>query len=277
MTLTKEDKDWFTDALKQTKQDLQQSIQDATSDLGKRVSRLEHAFNLVSRAARSQVVERAKNEHSALLRRMFDEADMLLIPPFDAGARKMVMRDTAKVQALVAQYDANYKVKLNKTLGYRLVHKSRSAQLRRKNGASLLKHMKKEAMYQLGLVLQYDKPWELRVKQTAAYKFLSGLKTAGGSLISETAVKGGFLVVNGLRLAPEYLVPEQHRWDGLQKLVLQKIRGWGGRAPISTDVGLLTDVFGAEYAADHGVFKIGDLHLSDYGDGALEDARGMEH
>jgi hypothetical protein len=276
MTLTKEDKDWFADALKKTKHDLQQSFHNATSELGKRVYRLEHAFNLVSRAARSQAVEKAKNEHASLLRCMFDKADLLLIPPFEGGARKMVIRDTAAVQSLVAEYDDKYEVELNKTMGYRLVHTSRSAQVCRKAGASMIKHMKKEAMEKLGLVLQYDKPWELRLRQTAAHKFLSGLKSIGGTLVSDVTVKAGFLVVNGVRLAPEYLVPEQHRWDALQKLVLQKICSWGSRVPTSTDVGLLTDFSRAEYAADRGIFDLDTLSLNDYGDGASEEARAME-
>ncbi len=270
MVLTQEDKDWFTNALDKQKTDLQDGFKETANQLGKRVSRLEHAFSLVSRAARSAVVESAKKDHEALLRQMFDGADLLLIPPYEAGTRKAVSCDAASAQAFVSQYDPNFEVELNRTAGFRLVHKSRSAQVRRKAGATLIQKLKNEAPAKLGLNIQYDKPWELRVAQTAAHKFLRGLKDNSGGLVTATSAKGGFLVLNGVRLAPEYLVPRPHRWDTLFRQVLQKIRSWGHRMPSSTDLGLLTDLFGTEFAADRGVFDLDSLDVHEF-DGGLDD------
>jgi hypothetical protein len=272
MTLTQEDKDWLRDALKQTKTDLEQSMKTAVFSIGKKVSRLEHALNLVSRAARTAVVERAKKEHGDLLRQMFDDANLLLLAPMGTGgdgvrARGPVGCDTEKVAAFVKEYDDGFDVELNRTVGFRLVHKSRSAQVRRKAAASLLRHGKGPALDTLGLNLQYDKSWELRQKQAQAHKFLTALKNDSGGLIHTKTVKGGFLEANNIRLAPEYLVPQPHRWGNLIKLVLHKIRGWGSRAPgAAADVGMLTDVFGVEFAADFGVFDLDDLPLADYED-----------
>jgi hypothetical protein len=264
MPLTQEDKEWFREALNETKKELHDAINDSTADLGKRVARLEHAFSLLSRSARFEVVERAKKEHGLLLRQMFDEAALLLIPPFNSGSRAAVRCSMKQVQDLVKQHDEDYEVELNKSVGYRLVHNSRSAQTRRKAGASLLRALKQEAPDKLGLNVQYDKPWELRGVQTTAHKFLKSLKNDSGGLVTSATVRGGFLLVNDLRLAPEFLGPSTSRWGNLFPIILKKIRGWGSRPPASVDTGLLTDVFGAEFAADRGVVDLDDLPLSDY-------------
>ncbi len=271
MALTKEDKEWIVNALNQTKTDIENTMKTSMFTMGKKVCRLEHAFSLISRAARTAVVDRAKKEHADQLRQMFDDANLLLIAPMSAGhdgvrARGPVGCDTTKIAAFVRQYDEGFDVELNRTVGFRLIHKSRSAQVRRKAAAKLLKHAKEDAKTQLGLNLQYDKSWELRQTQTHAHKFLTTLMNDGGGLVRTKSVKG-YLEVNDIRLAPEYLVPQSHRWGNLIKLVLQKIRGWGSRVPLAaSDVGLMSDVFGAEYAADHGVFDLDDLPLSDYED-----------
>jgi hypothetical protein len=271
MPLTMEDKDWFKDLMAEQKQDLEKSFKQATSETGKRVSRLEHAFSLVSRAARSCIVERAKEKHATLLRCMFDDGDLLLIPPFEGGQRKVVTCEMNDVRAMVKKYAEGYDVELNRQYGFRLVHGSRSAQVRRKAAAGLLKKMKKEALQELGLVMQYDKPFELRTMQSTAHKFLGGIKKGGGSLISSTKVHSGFLLANEVRIAPEYLVPHQHRWEQLQQLVLAKVCSWGSRTPTSSDMGVMTDVFGAEFAADQGVFELEALPLADYGGSDDED------
>jgi hypothetical protein len=283
MTLTQEDKTWLADALKSTKSDLCTAITNtetklgsAISGIGKRTSRLEHAFSLLSRAARTGVVEHAKRQHETLLQRMFDDANLLLISPLHAGHDGRMVRgpvgcDVNKIKEFVDKYATGFDVELNKTVGFRLVHSSRSAQVRRKAAAGLLKHAKKDAEDELGLSLQYDKPWDLREKQTLAHKFLAALKNNSGGVVVSKTVKSGFLVVNDIRLAPEYLVPKMHRWDNLLKLVLQKVRGWGNRAPLSPETGAMADVFGAEYAADHGVFDLDALPLNNYGDGWSDD------
>jgi hypothetical protein len=267
MPFTQEDKDWLKETLNAQKDDLKTVFKDAVSQLGKRTTRLEHAFTLVTRAARSVVIDKAKKDHDALLRRMFDDADLLLIPPFESGSRKNFTCDIAQVEQFVHGYDKMYDVELNRNVGYRLIHKSRSAQIRRKAGASLLQKLKKEAPSKLGLNIQYDKPWELRATQTAAHKFLRSLADNGQGLVTSTKVQGGYLVVNGARIAPEYLIPAPGRWGVLFDAVLQKIRSGGSRAPASPESGVLSVVFEAEFAADRGVIDLSALQVDDYGDG----------
>jgi hypothetical protein len=159
------------------------------------------------------------------------------------------------VQNFVNQYNDDFEVELAK-VGFRLVHASRSSQRRRKEAAELLKRAREELKAKLQLQLQYDKPYELREIQTAAFKFLALLKKLGGDLVKEKTVRGGFLTVDGVRLAPEYLVPSMQRWKPLAEYVLGKIREWGSRPPSGVDSGVFTEVFGIEYAADHGVFGL---------------------
>jgi hypothetical protein len=278
MSLTQTDKDWFSQQLKDVKTDIENTMKTAVFEMGKRVSRIEHAFSLVSRAARAEIVERAKKDHESLVKQMFDDANLLLLAPMSAGgdgvrARGPVSRDEAAISAFIKEFNSDFDVELNKTVGYRLVHKSRSAQVRRKAAASVLRHGKDRAREELGLQLQYDKSWELRTAQSHAHRFMSALKDAGGDLVKSKGVSKGFLIVNDVRLAPEYLVPRMARWDGLIKLVLQKLRGWGNRQPVSlsADVGVMSDVFGAEYAADRGIFDINDLQLTSYDDQGVMD------
>jgi hypothetical protein len=273
MPLSQEDKDWFTDALSKQKTDLENSMKNTAFHQGKRLSRLEHAFNLISRAARSTIVATAKKDHDALLRAMFDNADLLLIPPFESGARKAVSCDIGAVQTLVGQVDPMYDVELNRSVGFRLVHKSRSAQVRRKAGAAVLQKLKSEAPKKLGLNIQYDKPWELRVAQTQAHKFLKGLQDGSGGLITSVGAKGGFLSANGVRLAPEFLVPMPHRWPALYKLIASRIRNLGNRQASTADTGALTEVFESEFAADQGVVDLETLDVNDYDAGLDEDDR----
>jgi hypothetical protein len=109
------------------------------------------------------------------------------------------------------------------------------------------------------MILQYDKPYELREIQTAAHKFLALLKKVGGPVITGTEVKGGYLLVNGVRLAPEYLVPRMHRWKGLPDFTVEKVRAWGSRPPNVCDLGVMYDVFGQQFAADAGVFDLEEV------------------
>jgi hypothetical protein len=267
MPFTQEDKDWLQQTLDNQRDSLKNVFKDAVTQLGKRTSRLEHAVTLVTRAARSVVIDKAKKEHDALLRHMFDAADLLLIPPFESGSRKSFSCDIAQVEQFVHQHDKMYDVELNRNVGYRLIHKSRSAQIRRKAGAALIQKLKNEAPSKLGLNIQYDKPWELRVAQTAAHKFLRSLADNGDGLVTSTRAHGGYLVVNGVRIAPEFLIPAPARWNVLIDAVLQKIRSWGNRLPSSPEAGILSVVFEAEFAADRGVIDITDLQVDEYGDG----------
>ncbi len=77
------------------------------------------------------------------------------------------------------------------------------------------------------------------------------------------SVKSGFLLVNGVRIAPEYLVPQQHRWKDIADHLVGKIRGWGSCPPVGVNVGVMTDVFGEQYAADYGLFELGEVVVND--------------
>ncbi len=274
MNLSEEDKQWFMNALKNTKSDLETAltktatnINETVDKLGKRVFRLESAFGHLVRAGRTAIVEGAKKEHARLVESMFQESSLLLLPPLHLNpegklTRGSVTYDSAKVTELVSQYNADFEVELAK-VGFRLLHKSRSAQRRRKEAAEFLKSARGNFKDNHNLLLQYDKPYALREQQTAAYKFLALVKKLGGDLISDTKVHAGFIMVNGVRLAPEYLIPSLHRWRSLAEFVLGKVRSWGPRPPVGFDMGIVTDVFGAEYAADHGVFELTDMALED--------------
>jgi hypothetical protein len=263
MALTQADKDWIKDALKQQTQALDTSI----DKLGKRVFRLETAFGLLARASRAAIVSGAKKNHARLLDTMFNTSDLLALPLVQADGsgqrvRQKVRCDARAVEEVMAKHNDEFEVELTK-VGFRLVHSSRSSQRRRKEAAEVLKRARDDFKEGLQLQLQYDKPYELREIQTAAFKFLALLKKLGGELIKEKSVRGGFLIVDGVRLAPEYLVPRMPRWKSLAEFVLERIRGWGGRPPTGVDEGFFTDVFGAEFAADHGVFELNDVVLDE--------------
>jgi hypothetical protein len=261
MSLQQADKDWFRDTLSSEISKLNTSI----NKLGKRVVRLESAFGLLARAARTSVIDAAKKNHAKLVDQMFRDSDMLVLPKLETGgdgkkARGLVKCDSAAVSTLIGRYNDDFEVELAK-VGFRLVHNSRSAQRRRKEAAELLKGAKAAVEKDLGMILQYDKPYELREIQTAAHKFLALVKRLGGPAVTETGVKGGYLLINGVRLAPEFLVPKAHRWKALADYAVEKVRAWGSRPPSSCDVGVMYDVFGQQYAADVGVFDLEEVRV----------------
>jgi hypothetical protein len=171
--------------------------------------------------------------------------------------------------------DFEFEVEPAKPAGYRVIISSRSPQARRRCAAAIIRDCKEELSKKLGLHLQYDKPYELRAIQKPAQQFLGKLKKQGGDTVRTKELKKGFLVVNGYRLAPEYLVPSYGRWDRLLEMVLARVRGLRGPNVIVPEDGLMYDVFGTAFAADHGVFDLQDIPLDeDEGDG--DDAR-MHH
>jgi hypothetical protein len=125
--------------------------------------------------------------------------------------------------------------------------------------AKIVNASREDVNSSLGLYLQYDKPHELRLLQKEAYKFLSVVKRQGGDLVQSKQLKNGFLVINGVRIAPEYLVPGPARWDFLVDAILQKIRSWKNKTPPSPEYGVLTDAFGYAYTAGKGVFDLDDI------------------
>jgi hypothetical protein len=270
MSLKEADKEWFRTELSTTKNDITTewgktvtALNTTITSLGKRVVRLEHAFGLLAGAARSAVVEGAKKNHARLLEKMFEDSDLVALPPVEKGsdgrhARAALGCDIEAVKEATKRYGEDFEVEIAK-VGFRLVHKSRSAQRRRREAAEFLKAAKKPFEANLGLLLQYDKPYELREIQTSGHKFLALVKKLGGTVVAETSVKSGFLLVNGVRIAPEYLVPKKHRWKDLADHLVSKVRGWGSRPPGVTDMGVMTDVFGEQFAADAGVFDLNEI------------------
>jgi hypothetical protein len=109
------------------------------------------------------------------------------------------------------------------------------------------------------LLLQYDKPFELRMMQRSAHRFLSLLKNGAGGSVTTKEIKKGFLYVNGVKLAPEYLVPDTARWDNFLPTLAGYIRGWHNWAQVGPPDGILFDLFAAEYAAGKGVFDLNDI------------------
>jgi hypothetical protein len=268
MVLTQEDKEWIQNAFKTSVGDLESKMSTAISTLGKRVVRVEQAYGMVTRAARTVAVDQARKNHARLLQEMFDSSEILAVPTLVDGeggkrTRGAIKCDLEKVQAFIAEHDDDYDVELAPKLGFRLVHNSRSAQKRRKAGALVFKNVKKKAEEELGLHLQYDKPVELRGLQASAQKFMAALKRAGGSLVESSQVRGGYLLVNGIRLAPEYLVPQKFRWDRLMSCALDKIRNWGPSTSVSPEQGFMYDIFCSEFTADLGIVELDDLLVDD--------------
>lgn len=105
----------------------------------------------------------------------------------------------------------------------------------------------------------YDKPFELRQMQREGHKFLTMVKRLGGDAVKDKKIDKGFLVVNDVRMAPEYLLPGDGRWDYLAGAVLDKVRGWRGPPPSSPETGVLYDVFAAEFAAEKGVVTLREI------------------
>jgi hypothetical protein len=269
MPLTQEDKDWLSTKFESFENSLK-SLTTSHHAMGKRVTRVEHAFDELSRLARLKVVEAAKKNHARLVQEMFDGSEILAVPSLvdgeEGGAkvRGAIPCDVGKVEGFLSGYGGEYDVELAPKLGFRLVHTSRSAQKRRKDGGHILKNAKEDAKTKLGLHLQYDKPFELRVIQGKAQKFLASLKREGRGLVVSTSARGGCVYANDVRLAPEYLVPEMHRWNGLIAQILTKIPGWGTRVPNSPNNGVMYDMFGFEFAADQGIFDLADVRSDDY-------------
>jgi hypothetical protein len=123
----------------------------------------------------------------------------------------------------------------------------------------IIKHARKPLEDDLSAYLQYDKPYTLRMMQKEAYKFLSVLQKRCGSVVTSKGLKNGYIVVNGVRLAPEYLVPGPSYWDQLAEVVAEKVKSWRGRAPTGASDGVLMEAFGMAYAAFKGVVDLEDV------------------
>jgi hypothetical protein len=275
MPLDQADKDWIVDAMQKAVEnktkELEQKLDNLGPNLGKRVDRLESAFGLMARAARTALVSGAKQRHEQALRGMFDDSALLLIPPLQEDqlgkmSRTPVSCTREQVQAFVADCDAEVplEVELAKPTGFRILVSSFSPQTRRRVAAQFVKDCKKKALDDLNLLLQYDKPFEIRNLQRSAHKLLGIVKSISNGAVTKKSVKGGYLYVNDVRLAPEYLVPDSSRWDTFAGTLAEVVRQWRGKPPGNYPKdGLLYDLFGAEFAAGCGVFDLNDVQSED--------------
>jgi hypothetical protein len=200
---------------------------------------------------------------------MFNESSLLVVSPLVEGRGGKMSRpvptcsqaDIKKViDKIAALQDVKYEIEPTDA-GYRLLMASWSPQTRRRSAAAFISHARKSFETELGLYLQYDKPYELRVIQREAYKFLAVVKKAGGTSITTKELKGGFIVINGVRFAPEYLVPGPYYWDRLADDVVKKVKSWRGRPPSSPEHGVMSEVFEQFFAAHKGVVELDDISL----------------
>ncbi len=237
------------------------------NNVGKRVTCLETGFSMSARFQRTSVLEAVKEKHDRVLRSMFDESSLLVVAPLSENndgrlSRPMLRCTKTDVSQLISGIPelADVKYEIEPTdVGFRLLMASWSPQSRRKWAALIIKQARTLLQDDLSAYLQYDKPYTLRMMQKEAYKFLSVLHKRGGSAVASKELKNGFIVVNGVRLAPEYLVPCPSYWDRLADVVLEKIKSWRGRAPAGPTDGVLMEAFGMAYAAFKGVVDLEDV------------------
>jgi hypothetical protein len=197
---------------------------------------------------------------------MFDESSLVVIPPlhedqhgkFSRPAAACTLEDVRTKLTSIVDHDVKFEVEPT-DVGYRILMASFSSHSRRRSAAKIIQAAKKDLKDSFGL-LQYNKPHDLRMLQRDVHKFLAVVQKRSGGAVTDKQLKNGYLVINGIRFAPEYLVPRQGRWNELADEVIKKIKSWRGRAPVSPDQGLMTDYFGYVFAADKGVF---DLSLAE--------------
>jgi hypothetical protein len=268
MPLSKEDLDAIGQLFDARVKLIEDRFTDSLQKMGKRVDRLEAGFSEMTRVARSAVTTKAREKHDGLLRAMFDESTLVAVPPlqedqhgkFSRPAAPCTIDDVTNKLSNLTGDEVKFEVEPT-NVGYRILLASFSSQTRRKNAAKIIQTAKKELKDSLGLLLQYDKPYELRMMQKQAYKFLSVLEKRANGAVKKKQLKNGYLVINDVRIAPEYLVPGNGRWDELADVVISKIRAWRGKPPSGVETGVLTDVFGLAYAEDFGVFDLGNLEM----------------
>ncbi len=245
-------------------------LQGDMSHAGKRIQRLETGFDRLASASRRKIVDAARKDHDRLLRGMFDDAHLVALPPlieddptrrFQRHQAKCLPGDVTRAIKEAVGDDFLFDVELAKPAGFRIILSSRSPQTRRSIAARIIKHAK-DALKELELHIQYDKPFELREIQRSAHKFLHVVEKRGGAAITSKEVRQGYLVVNGFRLAPECLVPSNGRWDHLADLVKDKLRHTRSTT-FQPEDGIMADVFGSVYAADHGVVSLDEIVLED--------------
>jgi hypothetical protein len=249
---------------------LEKRLAASVSALGKRVQRLEDGFTNMVRVARKEVIQNAKARHDTLLRAMFNESTLVAVPPLSEDQHGRLSRPAAACNLTdVTNKIANscgdeVKFEVEPTnVGYRILLANFSSQSRRKAAAKIISTCRKDMQESLGLLLQYDKPHELRFLQRDAYKFLAVVQKRSRGVVTSKQLKQGFIVINGVRFAPEYLVPGPGRWDALADAVIEKVRSWRGNPPLSPDSGVLTDLFGHAYAEEQGILGLEQFEMEE--------------
>jgi hypothetical protein len=214
-------------------------------------------------------VEAVKDKHDRVLRAMFNESALLVVSPLVEGKEGKLSRPVpacsqGNITAIIADIPdlQEFKYEIEPTdAGFRLLMASWSPQTGRRAAVSFIKHVREPLKQKLGLYLQYDKPYELRTTQREAYKFLSVVKKVGGTAVDSKVLKGGFIDINGVRFAPEYLVLGPAYWDKLAAEVVHKIKSWKGRTPSSPEGGVMTETFENYYAAYKGVIDLDNIEV----------------
>jgi hypothetical protein len=201
---------------------------------------------------------------------MFDESTLVAVPPLHEDQHGIFSRPAApctqadvlnKLSNLIGE-EFKFEVETTK-VGYRILLANFSAQSRRKNAARLIQLAKDDLKDTLGLLLQYDKPHELCFLQRDAHKFLSVVQKRSKGAVRSKQLKGGFLVINGVRIAPEYLVPSHARWDELADAIIERVCTWKDNVPLSPETSILTDYFGYVFAANKGIFDLDGIMVDE--------------
>jgi hypothetical protein len=199
---------------------------------------------------------------------MFDKSMLVVVPPLHMGQDGKLSRPTDACtledvrNKLYNTVGDAVKFELEPSnVGYHILLTSFSAQTRRKSAATIISAAKDDLKDSLGLLLQYDKPYELRMLQREAYKFMAVLQKRAGSKIQSKQLKNGYLVVNGIWIAPECLIPGPGRWDELAEAVGKKISTWRGRPPLDVETGVMTDYFCYVFAEVLELELGEDMHL----------------
>jgi hypothetical protein len=256
--MTLDDSDW---------EKMEKLLDRKLNNVGKRVARLETGFNMSAPFQRTLVVEAVREKHGRVLRGMFDESSLLVVSPLSEGSEGRLTRPTLScakdyiptlLDTISELRDVKYEIEAT-DVGFCLLMASWSPQSRCKWAASIIKHARDPLKDSLGAYLQYNKPYALRAMQKEAYKFLAVLKRHGGLVIASKELKNGYIVINGARLAPEYLVPGPSYWDKLSDVVVEKIKSWRGRPPAGPSDGVMMEIFGMAYAAYKGVVNLEDI------------------
>jgi hypothetical protein len=270
MPLTEEDVAKIGELFEAKVKTLRDEFAASMDKLSKRVQRVETGFSLLADAARKVVTDDAFERHDRLLRATFDKSDLLALPQFvenneggkDRAEVTVTVDDVAGLIAGEIGNEARFEVELAKPAGFRILVSSRSPQTRRRVAAGILNKCKGLLDSRMKLHLQYDKPYELRKLQKRGHQFLGTVKRRGGSAVMSTDAKQGYLIVNGHRLTPEYLVPDNCHWDKLADMVKTRLRAWK-TSTIVPERGFMFENFGAAMAIDRGVFELDDVVVDD--------------